>query len=411
MFDADSPVSRLPNEKGQRFALGGYYTHLDAVGAGAEPNAKQENVGLDRRQSSDEAPEHRGKNKCYGESRAWGVQSAPGKPSKAWRRFRESFLSRVAIALRLPTDVDVQAAAALEVALGDAARAGLAPSFADAGARAGYTRRHLPSRAAHVANLLLLDTPTMSRLRQSLFMRPGRSGVEVVSVGGGPGFDAVGVSMVAAFALSPAAGRRCHDVPEVIRPRTLVLDNEPGWRDCVNSISNALGDDADVDFSTSDLLLPLADDANAALSIATRRADLFVFAHVVVENAVRLSESRYALLRDLFVASASGAAFIFTDNTHRLWPDVAAVASSAVQSSNGYFEVSVMRVHGKRGHSLLLWKQNTASDGTKGRSGLDFSAEPDGEAKLAMFRVDYERWAAGRALATDANESYDAPEN
>eukprot|EP00873_Tetraselmis_striata_P045652 jgi/Tetstr1/465916/TSEL_010530.t1 len=386
MFDADSPVSAPPGG-GQRFAIGGYYTQLDADGGsggcgagGVGPMAAEAPGGAGGREGDDNNEADQRKRR-----RRQGVE----KPSKAWRAFREAYLRRVMDALELPTPADSRAAAELEVALGDAARAGEAPSFTDPQARYGYTRSHFLARSAHIANLLMLRSPVVAPLRAPLV---GEQSASVVSVGGGPGFDAVGIALVAAFAAKDAKAASTR------RARVLVLDNEPGWEPCVDAVATALSrvrDSSsewdivgsartDVSFGTADILRPLTDPANHCLAAAAPSADLFVFAHVVVENAKGLLAGNLALLRELFTVATSGAGFIFTDNTHRLWPAIADAASAC-----GRFSVALPAVHGKHGFSLCLRKTGA------GMIGLDFSAEPTGEALLQRFRRDFESWAAG----------------
>ena len=90
MFDPDSPVSRHPGTGQQRFALGGYYTELPT--AVPAPGRTEVTQGA-----------------------AEEGMARPRKPSKAWRVYRERFLSRVMAQLSLPEAVDDEAAAQLEV--------------------------------------------------------------------------------------------------------------------------------------------------------------------------------------------------------------------------------------------------------------------------------------------------------
>jgi len=400
MFDSDSPVSRVPGTGAQRFALGGYYAELLPAPGG-------EAKGADVAEGGE-------------------VQPRPRKPSKAWRVYRENFISQLMAELSLPVVVDDGAAAELEVALGDAARKGLAPSFAHAGARAGYTVKHLPARACHLANLLMLeDPPLLPRVRTAIFGRaPGQEEATetgspvVVSIGGGPGFDAVGVAMVAGFLAAQAGqgapGNATYATAAPCLPLTYVFDNEEGWEACVQAVQAVLvalepfhSDEAGqraspgpVRFATADILSPLEHPSNSVGRSAVAAADLLVFAHVVVENALGLQASGYAFLKGSLREAKPGAAFVFTDNTHRLWPAIVDVASQ-----EGFFEASLPRVHGKHGHSLVLRKASQPPwDGPSAAGGPSLAAErprsctmePYEMVLLDRFREDYARWAATR---------------
>ena len=357
----------------------------------------------------------------------------------------------------------------LQVALGDAARAGVAPSFEDPGARAGYTLSHLSPRSGHLANVMMLGTPVMLRIRESMFFgscvededdvgerassMPPEPQHTVASIGGGPGFDAVAISMVGAFLASQAAKSEAHGPSEklrerpVRRPCVLVCDNEPGWAECVEAVAAAMpcGDETHhdrgatatataatkggimasgdveaeegspcVSFATADVLRPLSDPSNSALAAAAPSVRLFVFAHVVVENACGLLESGMRFIRDALDCAKPGSAFVFTDNTHRLWPAILDLAADVSRSSSGHlecsFEAAFPNVRGKPGYSLALRKVTGRPDRCDGTSGSDNNKgsmdspvvfEDGAEELLERFRSDFDRWAAAAEASTD----------
>ena len=93
---------------------------------------------------------------------AGGVRAAPSAALSAaqrdwlWRTWSHAQLCRVRAALlaRKELFVDEVATAQLQRALSTAAADGRMPSFADSGARAGYTVAHLPSRTRKVAEAM-----------------------------------------------------------------------------------------------------------------------------------------------------------------------------------------------------------------------------------------------------------------
>eukprot|EP00947_MAST-08B_sp_MAST-8B-sp1_P004164 g4164.t1 len=288
-------------------------------------------------------------------------------------------LEAAASALRrgLP-DPRRDAAQAIKKELNRAVVLGSMPSFEDATIRSSYIADRLMTRTTNVCNVLLL--PEMHDVLVHLFH--GRQGpLRAASLGGGPGFDALGLAKLASICF-PSVSVDC-----------AVLDYEDGWRSSVDALNEegVLGAGHRATFGTCDITLPLAADAVGAASAgagagangaaggntgisnrhtaqpAVTRADLVIFAFVCHENASKLRERDLVFLRDCFAAAPLGAIFVFLDSMHALWPEVAAAAGPTFEARFAY--------HYRCHNTLILWK---------GKNG---SASQAGEASAGQFGV------------------------
>jgi len=182
--------------------------------------------------------------------------------------------------------------------------------FAVPGARTGYVADRLRSRGGYLADLLLMEPLTHIRL---LLTRT--TPFRVVNVGGGPGFDAVGLQLLADF-----VGADVHFHHEV-------LDIELGWVGVVECIGSILSDACQgartsLSFHQCDMIdtIPLCGNPDTV--------DMFIFAYVCVENAQALRLSNFGCLRRVFASAKLNCVFLFLDSTDRLWPDILSVARS-----------------------------------------------------------------------------------
>jgi len=217
--------------------------------------------------------------------------------------------------------------------------------FAVPGARSGYVVDRLRSRAGYLADLLLMDSLTHVRL---LLTRS--TSFRLVNVGGGPGFDAVGLQLLADF-----LGAGVHFQHEV-------LDIEQGWNDVVQHIGTILagtsqGARTTLTFRNCDMIhaRPLCHMPEAV--------DMFIFAYVCVENAQALRSSDFDCLRLLFSSAKLHCVFLFLDSTDRLWPDILRVARSVGTYEAVFVHVAhkirmvLQRVHCQSATRLQLEKE------------------------------------------------------
>ena len=75
-------------------------------------------------------------------------------------------------------------------------------------------------------------------------------------------------------------------------------------------------------FSRCDLTLPLDDPVNAGLAASLDTTSLYVCAHAIAENALKLRASKFIFFRQLFHRARPGAVWVMTEATHRQWPEV-----------------------------------------------------------------------------------------
>ena len=302
-------------------------------------------------------------------ARGLGPRSA-AKRAWLWRAWSGAKLRLVRAALERHVAVDLAATSALQRALTDAAAAGhlAGSSFSDAGARGGYTLSHLASRTLKVADVLRLDEPRPLRAA----VRDALRHHDVISLGGGPGFDFAAVALVSAFESSAPhapSGPRASSMhmPSAQAPRTLVLDFERGWRsECAAveaAVRRALDCDRACDFGFVDITRPLTDEANGCLREALPAARLLVASYVVAENARALGDDGFRFFEELVGAMAPGTLLLVLETTHRSFPAIVRAAQRGVGVAAGEdaahtaaLQVACPWVGSNNGFSLVLRK-------------------------------------------------------
>ncbi|MGK3736990.1 MAG: hypothetical protein ACI8RD_006778 [Bacillariaceae sp.] len=165
----------------------------------------------------------------------------------------------------------------------------------------------------------------------------------LVSIGGACGYDYVSLALVATFHSSWNPGSSSTSSPVIVQ--ATVFDYEEGWEDLIHamsvSTSTALqyydnnnntnhnqnhsctfGGKCDITKSL------LSDPVNAAMSTreVLDKTDLYTCQYCVAENAVELRESNFIFFTELFNEAKIGSMFVFTETTHRLWPELLDVA-------------------------------------------------------------------------------------
>jgi hypothetical protein len=273
---------------------------------------------------------------------------------KVWRAYSHSHYRQVERLLRhsLGADVELASSRRLEADLGRVgANTGVMPDFSNSGALAGYALNHF-GRARLLGDVVVGGQPDWMRLRvEEILSGGGAEGpCHVASLGGGPGYDYVALSALSEF-------RRGRDVHAV------VYEYEPRWGNIVGAIEEAVAfacgtDRHECGFQLCDITLPLDASVNKSIANGLHSIDVVVCSYCVAENAVRLSESDFCFFRDLFAEVVDGTLFLFTDTTHRLWPDLADAAIDAgLRVSFPHMSGS-----GKAGWQLILLKDGTGGD-------------------------------------------------
>ena len=101
----------------------------------------------------------------------------------------------------------------------------------------------------------------------------------------------------------------------------------------------------------------LDDPANHSFRDAIELSKIFVCQYCIAENAVGLRESAFIFFQDLFSRANDGALFVFTETTHRLWPDLVDQLASG-------FDVAFVK---NRSFQLLIRKRRDAGVSAKVR--------------------------------------------
>ena len=262
------------------------------------------------------------------------------------------------------------------------------------------------SSAVHVPSYLG-DTIT------DLLCNPNNREVcRIGSLGGGPGFDHVAATVLATHAALEREVQYCIDTnagasfpndeeesdslprldvedvlshlssrttPPMPRIETTVYEYEAGWDDIIPYMEQSTQSVLDLGsaqhhscrFAGCDITLPLTHDANAQCYQQAQSTDLWICSYCVAENAVRLRANDYVFFVELFEAAQEGAVFVFTETTHRLWPEIIDVATKANRENGSQiagtgFDVAFPRIQrgrGKAGFQLALRKASGATLG------------------------------------------------
>jgi len=90
---------------------------------------------------------------------------------------------------------------------------------------------------------------------------------------------------------------------------------------------------------------------------------LFICQYCVAENAVKLRQSNFIFFQQLFQTAEENSLFVFTETTHRLWPDFLDLIrqSSLVYDDVNNIHFSIHRGRGgSSGWQMFLHKQKGA---------------------------------------------------
>jgi len=264
-------------------------------------------------------------------------QRQPGSSSffKGWQHWKMLAVEsiRYDLSCNLPYPADKAKFENLFFRLGVAADMGEMPSFSDPGARSGYALEFV-CRARNLADLyidalnpsLVFPQNWVESMKESPMLAGNNShntrAYEMVSLGGGPGFDFVGSAMAASFATCTFGEKY-----ESRAIQATVFDYEEGWGDLVEAM----------DISTRrvlqqsklscrwgggcDITKSLDHPSNGGCLEAVSSTDLWTCQYCVAENAIRLRESNYIFFRELFRYAKEGSVFILTETHPRVWPE------------------------------------------------------------------------------------------
>ena len=251
----------------------------------------------------------------------------PGSSShrKSWKHWSALAIEsiRYDLSLNLPYSVDKAKFENLFFRLGVAADKGIMPSFEDRGARAGYALEFF-CRARNLADLLMDSFNPRYTFpddwRNAMLQSPMLGGGDddevegdpytMISLGGGPGFDAVGLCLAASF---NSFGKESKAI------KAIVMDYEEGWGDLVEAMDDSMRNvlkqpKISCEWGGKcDITKGFRDPSNAVCLQEIENSHLIVCQYCVAENANILKDSRYVFFRDMFEKAHPGASFIFTE--------------------------------------------------------------------------------------------------
>ncbi|DBA00708.1 TPA: hypothetical protein N0F65_001179 [Lagenidium giganteum] len=277
------------------------------------------------------------------------------------RRESQAFLQAMLAHLPKSTKEDTNT---LKRALCESTNTGVRPSFDNHHARSGYIAQKF-NRVGNLPNLLLSET--LGDLRAVLLTK---NVCRFAMYGGGPGYDTIGMVLLRQYLR--LADFTIHGV---------VYDNEPGWTSAVTAVQHVLqqhhdhASNATIAFKSCDITLDIHDSINADVVADVGSTQLFLFPFVCVENYQLLRQSNFQFLRSLFDQAPLDSVFIFTDSTHRLWPEIWDVACATTHSFR-IWTPFVRSCH----YALVLQKLPAHASPTQ------FSFYTEAMAALARFR-------------------------
>ena len=270
--------------------------------------------------------------------RAGRSKNKTRKNEHKWRTYLADFVHLLRQAILAVVET-IPSHAALSGAWGDlyaelceCTREGQCVAFDTSLKRTAYMLYCLKKRSQYMANVFALVETGYPAVIE-LFDQSSSAPIIVSSFGGGPGFSAAGFL---AFLFFNLATRKRH-------VEWHVLDYEQGWSEQCRIMETALRavrkallvetlPTIDIKFASCDVRYSIYDEAglNSAVPGIARRAEMFVFSFVLVENELALRETKFQFLAELYSASKRAVtnhflASVFMDSTHRLWPEIVRV--------------------------------------------------------------------------------------
>ena len=204
---------------------------------------------------------------------------------------------------------------------------------------------------------------------------PSSSSYNVVSLGGGPGFDYVGIALATSFcsnhrqSSSSEMDVREEHTGDNVQINVSIFDHEEGWEDVVHAmgdtvnrvLGNTTGNTNCIWGGRCDITKSLLNDPiNAAcldLIYSNGRDDdapgLYVCQYCIGENAIEMRASDHVFFRELFDVAKFGSTFVFTEAHPRTWPDFYNLFEEKERGSSNYR--MEMGFH-KNGRRMLLRK-------------------------------------------------------
>jgi len=204
--------------------------------------------------------------------------------------------------------------------------------------------------------------------------------IVLASLGGGCGYDFVALAALSDYLRGPKIA-------------ATVYEYEPAWKDIVADVETAvhnLSHTANAStrnsrsnnhhnttarrshihgcgFDSCDITAPLDSPSNESLAAAIDSIQIFSCSYVVAENAIKLRQTRFEFFKQLFSEAPDGSLFLFTETTHRLWPEILDLVRTHNKNVGGEgknesasIRVAIPHIRcGKSGWHLALLKNNS----------------------------------------------------
>ena len=221
--------------------------------------------------------------------------------------------------------------------LSSAVVAGNPADFSSISCNEVYTLNRLKPRCRQLHHLIMHDNPFSKRVRSYLLPSAGieyerEAAVRLVSLGGGPAFDHIAISLVQRFLSDVLRPNRGRMVARPIRTQVFDLFAEE-WRPIVEAVRTCLKDGlGGVTVHHADLRKGFDHSGNDDLKLAIETADLIVAMFVLHENWSTILEDGprgqriTGALQCIFERAQVGAMLICCDSANTLYPAMRAMA-------------------------------------------------------------------------------------
>ncbi|GMH50785.1 hypothetical protein TL16_g00868 [Triparma laevis f. inornata] len=218
--------------------------------------------------------------------------------------------------------------------LNQAVKDGKPADFSDPQEIKCYTVDRMEARCRYLYNLCMDDNFFSGELRRLFMPREEAKEVEICSLGGGPGYDHIVLSVMAEFLKLCS----CDDENLLKKPRvnTKVFDlYDEAWGSVLKDVVGALGleeSEARGSIHPCDLRGGIESPRNADLAASVPTADLFLYSFVLHENAAFVAnddktELMNTAVLNLLEGAKVGALIFCMDSGNTLWVAIEAAAS------------------------------------------------------------------------------------
>jgi len=221
--------------------------------------------------------------------------------------------------------------------LSSAVVAGKPADFSSISGNKIYTLNRIKPRCRQLHHLIMHDNPFSQRVRAYLLPSVGieyeiKTAVRIISLGGGPAFDHIAISLVQRFLLDILRPNRCRMARPIISTQVFDLFADE-WRPIVEAVRTCLQDfPGGVTVHHADLRQGFDKGGNDDLRLAIETADLIVAMFVLHENRETILQGGpngqriTGALKSIFERAQIGTMLICCDSANTMYPAMRAKA-------------------------------------------------------------------------------------